>query len=151
MPEKFFKSLDCVGFLRWVLRPRAVVREALLLQQTPDRDLIEFDIEALLDDLLEVDATPAHHAVLLDVGPSLHDLAELGLLLGRQLRLGAGSLGVDQPFRTALIEGMHPIPQRLAIHAADAGRLVALHAILHGSKRQQPPDLIGIPGLGELP
>ena len=37
--------------------------EADLLQQLADRALVIVDAEALADDLLQVDATPAHDAI----------------------------------------------------------------------------------------
>ena len=37
------------------------------------------------------------------------------------------------------------VAQRLAIHAADARRLLAIHSVQNGCNRQQPPRLIGVP------
>ena len=64
--------------------PRADMREAELLQKLADRALVIDDAEALFDDALQVDPTPADHAVLRPIGPSLDDLGESGQLLGRQ-------------------------------------------------------------------
>ena len=45
------------------------------------------DVEAGLDERLQVDPAPAHHPVTLGVRPALHDHRQLGLLRRRQPRL----------------------------------------------------------------
>jgi len=46
-----------------MMRAGADVREAEFLQQRPDIMLVIIDAEALLDELLEIDAPSAHDAV----------------------------------------------------------------------------------------
>src|SRR6478735_12521774 len=51
-------------------------------QHLADRALVQPDREAGLDQGLQVDPPPAHHAVPVGVRPSLHGGRQLGLLLG---------------------------------------------------------------------
>jgi hypothetical protein len=47
---------------------------------------------------------------------------------------------------------MNTVAQRLAIHAADAGRIGAVHPLYNRCKRQKPPTLIGVlRALGKTP
>jgi hypothetical protein len=39
---------------------------------------------------------------------------------------------------------MHPIPQRLAVHAADANRFLAPLALTHRRQSQKTPRLVGV-------
>ena len=80
------------------------------------------------------------------IGTRLHEVPQLLLLLVRQFRWAAGRLAVEKTVRTLLVEAMHPIAQRLAIHAADARRGLAIHAVANRRQRKQPPRLIGILG-----
>lgn len=70
-------------------RARADVVEAELLEKLADVALVITDTETLLDDALQVDASPAHHAVDRRVGPGFHDPRQFRLLIGRQPFLGA--------------------------------------------------------------
>jgi len=54
-----------------VLRARAHVCKAELLEGTANRYLVKIDIEAFLDDAFEVDASPPHHAI--GTGSGFHD------------------------------------------------------------------------------
>jgi len=57
--------------------------EAERLEQLADRALMIGDAEALSDQVLKVDPSPAHHAMHGAVGTGLDQIGELGLLLGR--------------------------------------------------------------------
>jgi hypothetical protein len=61
-------------------------------------------------------------------------------------RRGAGPArpGVAQAVRTGLVEPMNPVAQRLAIHAADPGRIGAIHSVQDRRQRQKSPTLIGV-------
>ena len=48
------------------------------------------------------------------------------------------------PGRARAIEAMHPVPQGLALHAADPGSFRPPMAVQHGRQGQQPPALIGV-------
>ena len=102
------------------------------------------DVEAFLDDALQIDPTPAHDAVFLEVRTSFHNLFQLDQLFGAQTPLRPGRLAVDQPLRTLRIEPMDPIAQGLSIHPTDPRRITAAHAVAHGRKRQEPPTLVSV-------
>jgi len=87
------------------------------------------DAEALGDQALQVDPAPAHHAMHGAVGTGLDQIGEFGLLLGREPRNGAVRPVVLQPIRPMLVEAMHPVAQRLTVHAADPRRLCPVHAV----------------------
>ena len=62
--------------------------EAQPLQKGRDMALVIGDAEAFLDDLLKVDAAPAHDTVDGGIGAGLDNLRQLGELLGRKLARG---------------------------------------------------------------
>ncbi|MBA3517769.1 MAG: hypothetical protein H0T75_09050 [Rhizobiales bacterium] len=64
-------------------RPAADVGEAERLEQLADRALMIGDAEALGDQALKVNPSPAHDAMRGAVGASLDQIGEFGLLLGR--------------------------------------------------------------------
>ena len=70
------------------------------------------------------------------IGTGLHKLLQLLFLLGRKFRRPTGRLGVDEPVRALFIEAMDPVPQRLAIHAADARSLFAIHPVVNRRYRK---------------
>jgi hypothetical protein len=116
---KFFERLDHARVLRRVVWARADVGKADLLQELPDRALVIIDAEALANDLLQIDAPPAHHAIDGPVGTRLDDGRQGGELIGRQPgRLSRGA-NVLQPVGAAFVEPVDPVAQCLAIHAAD--------------------------------
>ena len=141
---KFFERLDRVLVLLGMTGTRTHVRKAQLLQETADRHLIQIDLEARLDLLSQVDTAPAHHAVHLGIGSLQYDPANRLLLRRVELGLATRRLGVDQPVDTLFVVGVHPIAQRLAIHAADPGRFLAALSFAHGGKRKQAARLVGI-------
>src|SRR3954469_24382633 len=79
-----------------VLRPHRQAGEAEPGQDLADPALVQPDREPRLDQGLEVDPAPAHHAVPGRVGPALHGRRQLGLLLGREARLAPRSGPVAQ-------------------------------------------------------
>lgn len=81
---KFFERLDHAPMLRRMMRPRADVGEADLPQQFADRSRVIVDAEALADDLLQIDAPPAHHAIDGAVGAGLDDGRQGGELIDRE-------------------------------------------------------------------
>jgi hypothetical protein len=99
------------------------------MQQLADRALVQRDVEAGLDQRLEVDPPPAHHAVRLRVRAVVHDLFQLGQLLGREARPAprpAPVVQAGEPFRVVT---MHPVPQRLPVHPGHTRRCVAAQAL----------------------
>ena len=53
---------------------------------------------------------------------------------------------VLEPFWAPFIEAVHPVPQRLAVHATDPRGIGPAHPIQHRRKRQQTPTLVGVLG-----
>jgi hypothetical protein len=123
------------------------MREAELLENAPEADRGQINGEAFTENALQIHAAPAHHSVLLWIGASLNELPQFLFLLRRKFRGPPGRSGVDEPVRTSLIEAMHPVPQRLAVHAADTGRFGARHPVVNRRQCQQPPRLVSVPHL----
>ena len=140
----FFKSSRSPPVLLGVPRPAPDMGEAELPENTSEADLGQINRKARTKDPLEIDAARGHKSVLLRIGTSLHEAAQFLHLLIRKLRRSAGRFGIDQAIGSALIKAVHPIPQRLAIHAADACNLLAIPAVVDRRQRQQPPRLMGI-------
>lgn len=124
-----------------MLRPGADVREAELLQKTPQAHFRQIDAKTFSENALQIDAAPANHAIRLRVGTGFDQLLQGQLLRLRELRGTPRRFDIDQPVRAALVEAMHPIPQRLAVHPADPCRRGAVHPVMHCCKRQQPTRL----------
>ena len=91
------------------------------------------------DLVLEVDATPAHHAILLRIGTLLDPSGQFSLLRSRQPRPGAGGFAVRQPGKPLRIVAMHPVAKCLPIHTAGLGRRPSIHALQNKRNRQHPP------------
>ena len=111
---------------------RTDVGEAKLLQKRTDISLTIVNAEALLDDPLEIDPSPANDAILLAVGPSLHDSCQFRQLFRAQSWFNASRMDVAQTIRSLIIKTMNPIAQGLAIHPTYAGGVRPVHAIQHG-------------------
>src|SRR3984893_7973409 len=122
-------------------RPGADVREAELLERAPQAHLRQIDTETLSENTLQVDAAPAYDPILLRVGAGLDELLQCIFLLVGELRRPPGRLDVDQTVRPVLVEAVRPVPQRLPVHAADPGRLGAVHPVANRRQRQQPSRL----------
>jgi hypothetical protein len=71
---KFFKSCDRLRILDGVLWSGADVREAELLQNPPQAHFRQIDAEALPQNTLQIDATPAHNSIRRRVGTGLDEL-----------------------------------------------------------------------------
>jgi hypothetical protein len=82
--------------------------------------------------------------MLLRIGAGLHQLPQCLSLLHRQLRPTTYRFDINEPSRALFIEAMRPVPQRLAIHAANLGRRCPIHPSVDRSQRQQPSSLIRV-------
>jgi hypothetical protein len=142
---KFFKFLNDPGVLRRVAGPGAYVREAELLEDLAHRPLVIVDAEARADHRLQIDAAPTHDPVRLRIGPCLDDLAEFPQLLHRQTGLWPLRAMIEETLRPFRVEPVHPVAQRLTVHAADLGGLAPRHAITNRRQRQQSPALVRVP------
>jgi hypothetical protein len=120
------------------------VREAERLEELADRTLVVGDSEALEDDALQVDPTPAHDAVQGPVRAGLDELRDLRTLLRRETGRRAFGPSVQETLGAVRVEPMPPVTQRLPIHPADPGRLCPVHAVQNRSQRQQPAALVRV-------
>jgi len=141
---KFFERLDDLAILLGMTRPGTDVREAQSLEQLAYGALVILHPEALSDDALEVDAPPSNHAIGGRVGAGFHDLGQFCLLRGRQPPWVAAPAIILQPGRAMCVEAVHPVPQRLSVHAADLGRIRPAHPVQDCGDRQQSPTLLRI-------
>jgi hypothetical protein len=115
-----------------------------MLQELADRPLVIPDAEALSDDALEINPAPPHDAMHEAIRAGLDDLRELRLLrFGQPSRLVPAPV-ILEPFETALVEAVDPVPQCLTIHAADLRGFRPAHAVQRRRNRQQAPALVRI-------
>jgi len=68
----------------------------------------------------------------------------LGLLIGREPPLGARRHAIGQTGHAEIVIAMHPVAQRLSVHAAQLGCLRAGAPVQHQRKRQQVAGRVGI-------
>jgi len=120
------------------------MREAEVLQKLADRPLVIRDAEALGDDALQINPAPTHDAVHEAIRARLDDFRELRLLRVRQPSRLVPAPPILEPFGTALVEPVDPVPQCLTIHAADFRGVRAAHAVQRRRNRQQAPALVRI-------
>src|SRR5215211_1682349 len=121
--RSFFERLHGLGILLVGLRPRTHMREAQLLQGAVDRIVGYRDAELLMQLHDQIARPPAHHAMARRDRTLLDQLSEksfvfVGELAGRTRRELA-----EQAVRPLFVEPYHPVPQRLAVHAAGLRRL----------------------------
>src|SRR5216684_9389401 len=114
-----------------MLGARAQVRKAELLEDAANRYFIQIDIEARLDDVPEINAAPAHDAILGGIRIGFHDPLQLLLLFERELGCRAGSFAVGEPLGTLLVEAVNPVSKRLAVHCSNLGGSLAAHPVEH--------------------
>jgi hypothetical protein len=93
-----------------VLRPHRQAGEAEPAQDLADRALVQLDVEAGLDQRLQVGPPPAHHAVRFRVRSLLDDLVQLRHLLGREARLAPRPGPVVQAGEPLRVVAVHPVP-----------------------------------------
>lgn len=116
-------------------------------QQRANTALRQLHAEARLDDSRQVNPTPAHHAVLHEGRPLANQPRYLRLLFGGQARLGTGRNAIGQSRKTEFVIPVHPIAQRLSIHAAQLCRLGPGAPLQHQCERQHPTRGVGVPRL----
>src|SRR5215203_6328912 len=94
------------------------MREAQLLQGAVDRIIGHRDSELLMQLHDQIARPPAHHAVDCRDRTGLDDVGEERLVLGAELAGRARRRLADEAFGPLFVEPYHPVPQRLAVHAA---------------------------------
>ena len=110
-------------------RAGAHMREAQLLEKRADMAFVILHPKPVLDHALKIDPAPPNDTINLRVWTGLYDGDQFGLLLLRKSWWGTGCPVVEQTFGTSLVEPMHPVPERLPVHAANEGSLGAAHAV----------------------
>jgi len=108
--------------------------------------------KALLDQVAQVDAAPAHHPMPGQVRTGLDPAFQLGLLRRREPRLRTrAARPIGQAGQPLGVVAVHPVAQGLPVHAAAGGRLRARVALQHQRDRQHPPGRLRIPRPRRLP
>ena len=92
----------------------------------------------------QIDKTPSYDAMDGGHGSALDHRRQRRPVLGIQSRRRAGSLAVDQAFRTTAVELHHPVADDLHGHAADPCRLAPRRTLVNRRQRQKPPRLRSI-------
>jgi hypothetical protein len=77
-------------------------------------------------------------------GPASTSACNSSFCAAESLEGRPGGFDVNEPVRPVLIEGMHPVAQRLPIHAANTRCLLAVHPVVNRRNRKQSPRLAGI-------
>ena len=136
---KFFERfLRCRVRLR-VLRAHRQPPETQCCQLLADAAFVQHDAEFRLDAVLQVTATPAHHAVAHRVGTGLDPGRKRGQLFGCKPPGPMRHRPVHQPAEALGIVAMYPVPERLAVHPAGLRRRRAVNPLHHQRNRQHPP------------
>ena len=87
----------------------------------------------------QVDPPPAHHAVAVGVRPALDGRRQLGLLLGRQPRPAPRPGPVAQAGEALGVVAVHPVPERLPVHAGVPRRFLPRGPLQHQRQGEHPP------------
>jgi hypothetical protein len=101
-----------------VLRASGDIAEIELFQKFANAPLMQDDREAILDTIAQIGATPTHDTIFLTIRTGLHPRFDFAQLLTGQAWFAAGSGPVQQSSQPVGVVSMHPVSQRLAIHAA---------------------------------
>ncbi len=135
---------ECCGILLGVLRADRYPAKAKAMQEIADRTFGQRDAKLPLDLAGQIDASPANHLVVGEVRAGADPLCHRRRLLRRQLRRRSRRPPVRQPRQSFGIIAMHPIAQRLPVHAAVRRRLLARGAVKHQRQCQHPACRRGI-------
>ena len=149
--QSLFERLLGRGIAQRVLRAHRQASEAEPAQHLADRALVQPDPEAGLDQGLEVDPPPAHHAVPVRVRPPLHDRRQLGPLLRGEARLAPRAPPVVQAGEALGVEAVHPVAQGLPVHAGVPRRFLPRGPLQHHGQGEHPPRRLRIPAPRRLP
>jgi hypothetical protein len=122
--RSFFMRLLGFGVRLRVARSNRDMGEFHRLQQATDASLVQHHEKPIENAAFEIGQAPANHAVLFGIGTLANPSGHLLLLLRHELRGTPSSVWlVRQPSNPVLVIAMHPIPQRLAVHATTLCRL----------------------------
>ena len=145
--EEFLRRGIALG----MLRTHRHVAEAAIVQDTADRALTQVDLALLGDDPLQVHAAPANDAIDLQIGASLDDRVQIRQLILAQPRWTTAPGLVDQTRRALCVEPVHPVAQRLPVHAGRRRGIRARLPVHHERDRQKAPSLGHVPALTRHP
>ena len=114
--------------------------EAHPLQNVAHATLGQLHAPLRCDHPRQVHSSPAQHAVLDRIGSVPHPIGDFRFLLRRQQRLGSDVADlVGQASKARFVIAMHPVAQRLTVHAARLGGVRARRAIKDHSEREHSP------------
>jgi hypothetical protein len=114
-------------------------------QHLADRALMQLDVEAALDDRLQIHPPPTYDTVPLWVRSLLHDRSQLRHLLGCQPRLRPGVGPIVQTGQALCIVAVHPVAQGLSLHTGMTCCLFARVSLQHQRQSEHPPRRCAIP------
>ena len=109
------------------------------LHQFANRALVQRHAKVPINLVAQIHQPPAHHLVLLQAWALPHPLRHRRFLLGGKLaRRRARVRLVVQAIQAGLVVPMHPVAQRLPVHAACPRRFGAVAAVQHQRQCQHP-------------
>jgi len=127
--------------MSWTNRDTTKVEPA---QKFSDAAFVESNAKPILDAVPQINAAPANHAVLRQIGTVFNPGGHFGFLFSRQQRPGPEMGMVKQTRHAVLIISKHPIAKGLAVHRAGFGSRLAGMAIQHHRDRKHAPGRFGI-------
>lgn len=119
-----------------MLRPGRDAPEPQPAQQAAHRALGHAHAELGLQNPGQVHPAPAHHAVLGHVRSLAHQLGQPLRLPGVQQRLATAAPAINQAVHATLVVAMHPVAQRLPVHAGRLRRSGPRLAVQDQGQRQ---------------
>ena len=138
--RSFFERRDGAPVLGGMAGTRADVRKADRLEQLADRALVIAHAKRSLitrcRSIRRQRTTPSTARS----GP-VSTSSAMSVAVRRRGAARVLRPNVGEPIGTMLIEPVHPIPQRLPVHAADPGRLGAIHPVNNCSQLKQATTL----------
>jgi len=136
--RSFFKCLLRGEVALGIVRSRLHARQSHPVQQLADGALVHLHVEAFGDLIAQIDTAPAHDAMACRIRPGQNDVLQFGHLLIRQGRRPPAARRISEPCDPIGIVTMHPVPQRLTVHAAATRRIRPRHPVQHVGNRQNP-------------
>ena len=133
-----------IGIVTDVTRPRREAPEAETPQHVAYTAFRQMNAEPCLDHTRQIRTAPAHDTMLGQARTSANHYRRLGFLLRCQAWLGTSRNATGQPGKTAVVVAVHPVSQRLAVHAAQGGCLHTVVPIQHQRRSEHAPRCIGI-------
>ena len=118
-----------------------------LAQQLADAALMQIDAKMPSHAVAQVNPAEPHAAIGREVRPLVHPGGNLGPLGLRQTRRPTTPRSIGKPVQPGLVVAMHPVPQRLPVHAAGLRGILAAEAVHHHGNRKHPPGALVVRNL----